>query len=362
MDNENSKISIRQLFIIFVISIASPLTRVLPKYCGEIAKQATWLTPILAIIPFMLLIYVLNNLFTKTKLGSLEDIYIKIFGKIIGKTVLFMHIIWIITMIALYVRYFADRLTSSIFIFSPMQFFMITILLMTYLVVRNKIEYFGRFMELYNKIFLIFLIISIFVGLSDVKLPNILPITTYDIGPVFISIVPLFGILGYITFMFFLGDKVANKDKLKNYTKQLYLSMTFLSVVIVMITIGIFGYKLTGNLNLSFFIFFKDIEILSIIERVESIFLCVWIVTDFAIISIFMFIVVKLIKKFFNLNTSKELVTPVIFIVYVYAQYIASNLFELSMLSKNIFLYINVGLGCIIPISAFIIGKIRKIV
>lgn len=362
MTDEHSTISIKQLIIIFLIAISSPLIRVIPKNVTELSKDGTILAPILVLIPFCILLYVLNSLINRSGEKSLQDVYIRIFGKLLGKFILLLHIFWIFILISVYIRYFADRFASSILIFTPLHFFAASILLVTFIVIRNKIEYFARALEIYAIFFTIIIVILFFVSLVYVEIPNIYPITTYDAFDALKGSFPLLGILSYITFMFFLGEEISNKQDFKKYTKYLISRLTFFNIFVVLATVGVFGYKLTTAFNLPFFMFLKNIKILEVIERVESIFLSFWFVTDFALIAILIYIICKLIKKVGNLEHSKTSVTPIIFGSFVFSMYLVSSSFELYQFSSRFLLYINIGFQVVLPIIAFIVGKIRKII
>lgn len=356
----NNKISIRQIVIIFIISIASPVIRVIPRYTSEIAGSASWVMPIFATLMFLGLLFILNAIIGKDNEKSLEDVFCDVFGKFIGKIINIIYFIWIIVIIATYLRYFADRLTSSIFVSTSNKFFMLTMLMIVYYVTRNELKIFARYLEFVMLIFTIFLIVTFAIAIPEIKLTNLLPVTTNDTVDVLKSTIPFMGILSYITFMFFFGDQISNKQEFKNHFAKMSIIVLITSIMIILVTVGYFGAKLTSEMNLPFFAFFKNIEILDIIERVESLLITFWIVTDFAIITTFTFIAMKFIKKIFNVNSAKHLITPVLFFSYILGLYLATNLFEMADYSKYIFLPVNIVLGIGFPILLLIVGKIRK--
>ncbi|MNV88834.1 hypothetical protein D3C71_1830740 [compost metagenome] len=68
----------------------------------------------------------------------------------------------------------------------------------------------------------------------------------------------------------------------------------------------------------------------------------------------------NLLKNTLKLESSKEIITPILFISYLLAISLGSNLFEMINFSKYIFLPGNIILGIGIPIIALIVGKIRR--
>jgi spore germination protein KB len=162
--------------------------------------------------------------------------------------------------------------------------------------------------------------------------------------------------------MFFLGDEVSNTQDFKKNTKYIISKITFFNVFVILATVGVFGSTLTKQFNLPFFMFLKNIKLLDIIERVESIFMSFWFITDATIIIIFVYIITKLIKKVGNLEYSRTSVTPIIFGSFIFSFYVVSSTFELYEFSEKFLLYINLGYQFVLPIIALIVGKIRKVI
>lgn len=367
MENEPSKdlgktnkISTRQLLILFIMTGAPSIIRIVPSVMAEVSKQASWVSNIVFSILAIPFLYILFKLLSIDKDASLDDAYAKIIGKTATKILMVIYMVWIFIVAALNLRYFAERFASSILIEAPIAFFMATLLSFVYIVTRKNIEYFARFSEIFIIFFVIFIIGILTIPLTEVKITNLLPVTTKDIIPILKSTYAEFGLFSYITFIAFLGDKISDKQNMQKYIIKLPINMFLINTALVINTIGIFGAKATTTFSMPFFIFLKNINQFVVIERTESIFISLWIATDFTIITTFLFILTKINRKLFGLKCRKEIVTPLIFGIYIFSQYISNNVFELKRFSEEIALYVNIVLGLIIPIIIYIIGKIRK--
>ncbi len=362
MDIQNNKISIRQLHIMFVVGICSSIIRVVPKYVVESAKQASWLTPIISLIPFILLLFILSAIIKKYPDKPLDEIYSIIFGKPIGKVVNCIFILWLFVMLATYVRYFAERFESTILVTTPTKFFILTILICTYIVTRNKIKYFGRFNEFFVILFIIFILFSFIIAIPDMNIINFLPVTFDDTSNILYSTLPLLGIWSYITYIYFLNNYVSDGHNLKKHFPILCIFITSLAVISVLVTVGIFGANLTTKLNMAFFMFFKNINVIETLERLESLLISFWIVTDFTMLCTIIYILSNLIKRTFSLSYRKELVTPIVLITCSFSQLLSSNIFEIYNFSKYVVLPANLVLAIGLPVIMLIIGKIRKLI
>lgn len=363
MENERkeNKISIRQLMIIYVMSIAPSVIRTVPTITASIAKQASWVTTFALLIFFVPLLYVLFKMISIGKETSLEDAYEKAIGKIPTKILLAFYIIWIFIVSCVNLRYFAERFTASILIETPIEFFYLTLLIIVFIVARKNIEYFARFNEIFIIFFIVFFALMLVIPISSIKIENLFPVTTMDIVPIFKSVYGELGIGVYITFILFIGNKISDKENMNKHILYQVISVVIVNTVLILSTVGIFGAKATAQLSLPFFTFLKSVNEFSIIERIESIFISLWVATDFTALATFVFIITKLIKKTFNLTYRKELVTPIVFGIYIFSQYLAGNINELTSFSHDIALYVNIFLGFVIPIVIYVIGKIRKV-
>ena len=62
MDKIERKISVRQFIIMYIIGTCTSIIRVLPIYGSFFAKEATWVSTIVVLIPFFAVIYMLYRI------------------------------------------------------------------------------------------------------------------------------------------------------------------------------------------------------------------------------------------------------------------------------------------------------------
>ena len=291
---------------------------------------------------------------------SLDEIFEIIVGKFIGKIIVFIYIIWFLFLFSLYLRYFCERFLSTILVDTPIEFMILVMLGFIYYIIRHNIEAFARMAELFLFVFFAIFICVFLIVLPDIKLENLYPITTYDIPGIMKSTVPLFSLSGFVTYLFFLGDKMSYKETIKKYGKKFALIYMFMGVVLVITVVGSIGANVARKFPIPYFTVIKSIEILNTIERIESIFIAIWVVNDCIILGMFGFILLGLLQRFCGTTNPKIFVVPVIFFGYVGSLYIASSSLELHEFSRETGALINMVTAVIIPVTVFLIGKIRK--
>jgi len=360
MQLSKGKISMRQALIFVFIAITSPLLRVLPSY-SSISKEASWLVPIISLAFLSIYIIVLNTITKKYKDKNLSEIFEIIFGKVFGKIVTVIFLIWAIFLFSIYLRYFAERYLSTIMRDAYIEFLLITILLVAYYIVKNNIEYLARMFEIFFVVITILIVGTTLITFTEIRAENLLPVTTYDIVPVLKSSLYYVGLLSFMIWPFFFSDQISCKEKFKNNAFKYILFTAAMSVLIIISTLGSLGVAITQNFQIPFFILSKSISILDSIERIEAIYIAIWTITDVAIIVLFSKIIISILKNMFKLKTEKATLLPILLIEYTLSLFLARNSFELFDFS-DIVGVVNVFICVAIPVVALVVGKIRKVV
>ena len=357
---ENNTISIKQTFTIFILLIIAPITRILPMYLAEYSKQASLISVILSIIPILLLIYMLHYIFKKNSYTSLIDFFENVFGKVISKILLIIYGIWTFILASIHVRYFAESFVNTIFPYVYLELIIGTLLGLILLIARKKIEFFARSSEVFFVMFLIIMVLLFLIRLPQIKIENIYPITTNDTGAILKGVYPIISIMCYLVYMFFLGDKISNKEELLREGKKTTAIITILLIIVALSTIGVFGHNVTQKFSLAYFKALKSADIFPTFQGLESILVSSWLISDFVGITAFIYILSKISKNIFRLNSSKTLITPIMFSLFIFSIFFAKNKFELDEFIEIISFKVNLILCIGIPILAILIGKILK--
>ncbi len=355
-----NKVTIRQAFIIFIVSTLSPAIRLFPTDCARLGEEAAWIAPIISAVPLLLICVVLNAFFKNQNAANLADVFTLSLGKIAGKTVISFYLFWSVILYFLYIRYYVERLMSSLFPNSDMRFFIITIMIVVYLAARGKIEAFARFSELSFLVFTVVLTIFFILLIPNVKMSNLFPLTYHDIIPAAKATYPVLGIWGYITLVFFLGENIMDKDRINKIYKKSVLFIAVMASLTVLFVVGSLGYKVVQRMSLPFFNATKLITVMETLDRLESVLLAIWVVADFIVITLFVIIIMHIMKSLFSVSESKYFASPVILFGYVGSQFLTSNRFEFELFSNTVGLTGNIVVCFIIPAIVLVIGKLRR--
>jgi spore germination protein KB len=354
------KISARQTVILLILLTMSPAIRLFPQATARFAGKAGWLAPIVAVIPMIILILLLNSAFKNKSEANLSDLYFDILGNIAGRIVLFFYIVWILVLLALYTRYYSERILSSIQPGASNCFLIITMLFLVFMATKKGIVTIARSGEIFIIIFMLVLTLSMTFSLPEIKYRNIMNVSYLDAWPVAKASVDIFAVWGYFLFLFFFADKINDKENIKKFGLQGLLFLFIITLLGLIMVIGSLGSRLASHVSLPYFMVVKNISILETVDHIEPVVLALWVISDFMIISVFTVIAVSLIKSFFGLSHDRHLVSPIVLFTGIGAMYFFENRFELEAFSSKIAVPTNILLEFIIPIIIIVIGKIRK--
>lgn len=369
MKYKEKGITINQAIAIFVLSASAPLVRVVPGYVAKVSNETAWLTPFVLILFGIITIFVINKLINhmknkngeKINIRNIDETFTIVYGKIVGKILNIIYIIWLLLATAIQTRVFGERFVITLLVYAPIGFFIISLLIATFAILNMRIEAFGRFSQFYLPlIFGIFSIILIAIS-KDIHINNLLPVTIYDAKKIFLGTFEIAGICSFFTYLFFFGECIVDKQNIKKNMKYAITCVVVISMMIIVTTIGFFGYKVTSVFSQPFFMALKSIKIFGSIERIESIFIAFWVIADLIIVNFLLFAATNLCKNTFNLSNRRVTVVPIMFILYILVLVIGKSYFSLINFSANFVVPLNVFFGLGIPAVTLIIAKCRKL-
>ncbi|MDR1589108.1 MAG: spore germination protein [Oscillospiraceae bacterium] len=358
----NDKISVRQIFIMFIMSTFSPAIRLFPALCASYGGIAGWLGPVVAAAGLQLLIAALSSMFGHGAgaPADLGDAFEMAFGRAGRQIALVLYLAWTLLLCSVYVRYYAERLMSTIFPNADIRFFLIPMLILVGIAARGRIEAFARFSEITILLFTAVFALLFLFFIPSVKIGNLLPLTPGDAVSAARSAIPVMSIWGYITLFFFLGGHIKNRDKIKKYARSAITYITAVTALMLIFVTGSLGYRTVTRMPAPFFSATKLIQIVRSVDRMEAILLSLWVVSDFVTILAFTFIAMNIAKKLFGAAEVRSFASPMLLLGYAGGLAVASNGLELERFSSNAaVIAVSVFAGTVLPLAAYLTGAVR---
>ncbi|AKL96012.1 spore germination protein KB [Clostridium aceticum] len=354
------QISIRQAMFLFLTITFSPAIRLIATYTSQVAKEASWLSPLVSLMIFIPVVLMMQSVYKNYKDISYMEVMNHILGRIMGKIVLVIYMLWTTAIIALYTRYYSERIVSSIFPNVNMSIFIIVMILLVALVLRTGITVIARMNEIILPIIVFIFFALILFTFPSIDVKNLMPVSSDSIWPIAKASMSINAILSYFFIVFFISDKISSKENIKKVGIQTIIFLTITNTILIVSTVGSLGYSITQRIPLPFLIVVKQISLFDILQKLEPVVVVMWISSDFVIIVVFTYIVLQMIKSLFNLSDTKPLINIFLIFIYIFSLYICNSRFELEQFSAKVFTPVNVVLFIILPFLIFAVGKIRK--
>jgi spore germination protein KB len=354
------KISLRQAMMLFLILLFSPIVRFFPSQIAKEAGQAGWLAPFVSFFFLAGIIIIFSKIYKKYPDASLMEVICDVTGKFFGIIILVFYLLWLIILLALYIRYYSIRLTISIDAIKEVRFVIIAMLVLTGIILKNTIETISRMGEIIFYLLVIGFAVLFLSALPIVDINNLIPLSVLDIFPVFKASYMLTGLYAYLVVLLFFSDRINHKETLYKTGIKYSLLLMMLDVLLAIMILGALGHSVVKRAPLPFYLTVKNISLFGAIDRLEAITVTQWILADFILIIVFSYSILCIIKYLFKLSDMKPYVIIFNFFIFLCSMYIATSQFELENFSVQVAIHLNIIFGFALPILIFIIGKIRK--
>ncbi len=360
MESKKGKIGVNTALISFVLIVFSPTVRTFGPYTANAAKQAGWLSPIVAGVIYMYFILKLNTLLVQHPGLSLLEIYEKITGKILAKIIASVYLIWLTIAIGLNVRSYTYRMAAVIYSNIAEELFMIiTLFVIALFIVKPGLVIASRIYIILAWITLSGFFLLITLMLPMVNIEKLLPITYLDIIPITKGSAIALSCWSYITLIFIYSDNIIGMRyfKKRGLTSVAYIVMATTIMLVTMY--GIAGSTIISRSSFPFLLVVEQIRLLNSLQGLDAILSLLWVFSDVALFSLLILVCLKLIKYIFNIKDASIYTYIFTALCYYTAIGLSENFYELREFSSDIATYVFIGLFVFIPILMSWIYKIR---
>lgn len=303
----SEKVTNRQAVLLIMVCRIVTMLTIMPTVSVEPANQDIWIVIIVSFFYTILIsipIFFISNRFNDLNLIGVMG---KIFGKFIGKIVGIIYIIFYI-MMAILSLYTSVQMIRTSFLPDNKPIITIIILMISciYFCSKGSVTI-GRYAELFAPGLLVILGIFIILGYENVDLSILLPIykdsTFWNINYGAIKLTYLFLDLNILLMI---APKLEHKEE-KN---KIFIKSTFYSLIFVLTTVVVtqsaLGIEQAKHSNFPFLLYIRLIRAYSIFERVESIYIILWIFAMVIKISAYIHIADEGMKEIFKKESGNK--------------------------------------------------------
>ena len=271
----------KQFAAVILVSLLSPLLRLLPQTAVGFAGRAAWLSAVPALLPLAGLGLILASFRRYMRPGEgMGGLLLRWLGPAAGRLVLILYAGWFLFYGGFILRSGAERLVSTIYPSSgPTMFILVTIGLCL-LVALGDLRAAARTAVLMRGVLIGALALVVILSTPNMDADKLLPVGWRDAGPIALGALPLASVGAVAGCFSFLSGYVQPPEN-RRWPLGAMLLLLALGSVITAAVICVFGPELSATLTYPFFIMIRSISLWNLVPRIEAVVIAAWVGADF---------------------------------------------------------------------------------
>ena len=354
---DEDRISLRQLITLTFAALLSPAIRVLPGRTAQLAGEGGWLAALAALPLALGLCWALSALLKGRGLGRTA---LDILGPAAGRLVLGLYLAWGLFLLSANARLAALRFLTVSYRNAPLPLFLAAMLALALWLARKPVRVLGRAGEVFYLALAAGLGFSLALGAFQTDPGRVLPLWGEDLPAVGAAALPVLGLLGYGIFAAFLAGGVTpgehHRRRLMKWGAGLCLTLTALQLV----CLGNFGPGLAARMDTPFFMMVKGIGIEGTFQRVESVILALWALSDLALLALLASACTALAGEILPLPDRRRAAAPAVLLALAGALWLFPDAYTLKKIMDQTALVGNLAAGFLLPALLLLVKKLRR--
>lgn len=345
--------------VIMTPTIFATALLLVPAITAKHAKQDLWLSPIWASAIGFLVVFIsamLNKFYPEKSLTQASE---QILGKIAGKIVGLVYILYFLHINGIIVREYGEFVVGTFLHRTPMNVVMGSMLLVCAFAVYGGIEALGRSSQIIVPVVILLFLLMTLLLVKDLDVNNLLPVMEDGAAPSLMgAIVPSGWFSEFILVAFLL-------PVLKDAKKGMKWGMlSVIGVAALLVITNVTTYMLLGRLTIKdtypVMVAIRYISIADFLEHLESIVMAIWVSGTFIKISMFYYVVTLCLAEWLGLSDYRPMVLPIGVLLLVFGNWAAPNLQTLAhfLATTGAFYMLIMQFG--IPLVLFFIAWVRQ--
>lgn len=355
----NNKLgNIGAISLIVTVIIAHILSN-LPQTLLHSTNSATALNIIYISIITIIICYFISKLFDAFPNSDILDISEFLAGKSLKVTIGVAYIIYLMIIVSFLIRNFSESL--RLIYFPNTHFSGIILIFIFAAIILNKFGF--RAIVKCNLIIiplvLISLLIIFFSTIDEFTMQRFFPVLGNGFKYTFIIGATNIFSFGGIILLYFIKPLLNNPSNFKKVSfiavliSSVYLLISVISLLLVIPMIS------SAESTLSIYLAAREVEFGNFFQRVDAIFILVWILSIFSYFSIILSYILFIFKKIFNTKHSKPMVYCFSALIYSLSL-LPRNAVQINTMSDTLYKYLSLSLVFGISIAILIFAYFKK--
>lgn len=320
--------------------------------------SSSWLNVIYISIIALIFCLLICKLFKPFTNYDIIDISEYLGGKILKIIISILYIAFFIFSASIILRYFTSSLKLIYFENSPLVFLILLFLIPVVIVAKLGIKPISYVNLIIAPVLLLSMLVILFSTFTDFVPERIYPIFGFGIKETFL--IGINNIFAFSTFgyLYFIIPYLKNPDKFKKIAicstiiSSIYL---FLSVICL---IMVFPFISFTEEMLSIYLLTRIIEFGKFFQRVDAIFIFIWILSTLSFLAISTDIIATIFKKISKIKYDREMIYCIASLIFVFS-FIYNDIAIIKFIQDVIFKYVTIILIFIISLIVLILANFK---
>ena len=330
-----------------------------PKSMTQLAGTAGWILALLIILLAFLGVVILYKLYEPFNGKDILEVANITGGRALEMVIGFFMLIQTIYGGAVVARQFGESLNIIALSNSPVGFVIFLLMIGAGIVGCLGLKTLARLSSMLTKVIMVGVILILLGVVNKFKMVNLFPILGNEGGVTikngFVGISWFSGIITYFILIPFLKDKDSSKKVLYRIVGESGLFM-FLTTFVYQ---GVFSYPGNTRQFLPLYALSRSIKQGGKIERIEAIFLVVWVIAALTFITVAAILMAYLFKRLFRIKYYKPLVLAAIIVIFSFSL-MYKNIIETPNNFVHFYRKSSYITSYIIPLVLLILANIKK--
>ncbi len=321
------KVTSRQITLLLIIGRLSITISTMPTVNIPPYNQDIWVAILLSIFYSLVIMLPLLFLANKLKDYNLIGYLKKLYGNIIGRFIGFVYGLFFMLNSINSITNQVELVASTILSETQISWVLLLLGITSIYTVSLGLIVRARAVEIFGPLSIIIIILLAVLGLKDVDFRFLLPILSdSSLAEINQGALQLaFYYVDIFLIVMIVPDLEKKEDINKIFLKSLFFSNLIL-VLIIIVTQGVLGLEQIRHSNFPFLLYTRNIDIATIFERIDSLFVIAWILASLGRINGFFYLSVRTFRELLGKDLKeKNMVSVVGLILFFISLYIMNK-------------------------------------
>lgn len=337
-------ISPRQVFFILTMLLTGIYILILPRHLVTVTGADGWLVLLVGGFVSAVMLFFINRISRKFPGKTVVEFAPLVMGSFLGKIFGGILVVYYTILAATSLRIFAEMLKSVLLADTPRWVVLLALVALITWIVQNGLEDIARFTELLAPIIVLLLVAALLGDLRYMEGIRLRPILQSPPLALFEGFICALSYYGAIIILLMLYPYVNAPKKLTVTSLVALLFAVIITMAFFMGTVATFGVYETARMAWPVIELVKMVRIGEFLERMESLFLSVWLSIAFINVSVLAFCSISGWSQLFKLKNYRKLTYPIMFVL------LGLSLWPRDLLDVLAFYRINFTYGFVISL------------